>query len=512
MAVVGFGVFVAADDLMVVATMLRPMIDDFRLVVPDDLDAAAWIVNSYLVAYVAVMPVAGRLSDLLGRRAVFLGALALFAVGSLVVPAADDLGTLYLGRVLTALGGGALVPVALALAADLYRGPGRVRALGLLAAIETLGWVWGPLYGALLVRFATWRWQFHINVGLALLGMVAGWLALDGRRRPGTGPTRTGGPARPIDWLGPAALTTGLVALCTALLSGARIQTVGGLDQLTDDGGTDLAGPWLYPVAVIAFGVFAWNERRSARPMVDRHLMADRSALSALAVNILVSVGLVVTLINVPLFVNLVEGDPQDSAVRSGWLLTAFTATMAVTSYLGGLLAGARGPRLPTVVGAAIGGLGLAVMGLAWEPATGGASMAVQLMVAGAGIGLVLAPTSAVVVDASGEDGRGVASGLVIVARLIGFSVGLAALTAWGLRRYDQLRSGVELPPITDPGYSTAVAEATVRISTEALTETFVGGALALAVAVALAAALGRGLRGPLSGPSPAPGPGPGRR
>ncbi len=70
MAVVAFGVFVAADDLMVVATMLRPIIDDFELVIPDDLDDAAWIVNVYLIAYIAVMPIAGRLSDVIGRRAV----------------------------------------------------------------------------------------------------------------------------------------------------------------------------------------------------------------------------------------------------------------------------------------------------------------------------------------------------------------------------------------------------------------------------------------------------------
>ena len=75
MVVVGFGVFVAADDLMVVATMLRPMIDDFELVIPDDLDAAAWIVNTYLVAYLAVMPVAGLAA--FGALAALTGGIAL---------------------------------------------------------------------------------------------------------------------------------------------------------------------------------------------------------------------------------------------------------------------------------------------------------------------------------------------------------------------------------------------------------------------------------------------------
>ncbi len=503
MAVVAFGVFVAADDLMVVATMLRPMIDDFELIVPDDLDAAAWIVNTYLVAYVAVMPVAGRLSDVLGRRIVFLAAMALFAVGSIVVPAADSLAVLYLGRVLTALGGGALVPVAFAVAADLYRGAERARALGLLAAIETIGWVWGPLYGAILVRFLTWRWQFHINVALAAIGMVAAWLALDGRGRAAPDRAETGAAnegadgghritrwAGVVDWLGPILLTTGLVALSLALLSGARVQSVSGLDELTGSGGGGWAGPWLYPVAALALALFAWHERRTARPMVDRQLLASRSATAALGVNVLASVGLVVTLINVPLFVNIVEGGVEASAVRAGWLLTAFTATMAVTSYVGGVATGRRGPRWPTVVGLAVAAVGLLAMGWWWEPATSASTMAAQLTVAGAGIGLVLAPTSSAVIDAVGDDGRGLASGLVVVARLIGFSIGLAALTAWGLRRYDRLRRDVDLPDITDPDYADAVADATREVSTTALAETFVGGAIALLLALALARAL----------------------
>ena len=74
LAVVGFSVFVAADDLTVVSTMLRPIIGDLGLVLPDGLDDAAWIVNAYLIAFVAIMPIAGRISDVIGRRRTFVGA------------------------------------------------------------------------------------------------------------------------------------------------------------------------------------------------------------------------------------------------------------------------------------------------------------------------------------------------------------------------------------------------------------------------------------------------------
>jgi MFS family permease len=494
MAVVAFGAFVAADDLMVVATMLRPMIDDVGLIIPDDLDEAAWIVNVYLIAYLAVMPVAGRLSDAFGRRAVFVAALTVFAAGSLVVPAAHSLPVLLVGRALTALGGGALVPVAMAVAGDLYQGRDRARALGLLGAIETIGWVWGPLYGALLVRFLTWRWQFHLNIPLAIGGIVVGWRVLDPTRRALR--TDESGQAG-VGWLDVAIATAGLVALNVALLGEAGIQTVTGLEELTGDGGRRLGGRWLYLVAAAAFVLFAWRRRRL---LTDRGRsgsggtgLTARPAVAALGVNGLVGVGLVVALINVPLFVNIVEGDLERAAVRSGWLLTALTATMAVTSYVGGVASGRLGYRVATVAGLVVGAVGLGVMGSVWAPETTPATMAAQLALVGAGIGLVLAPTSTAVVDAAFEQERGTGAGLVVMARLVGFSVGLAGLTAWGLRRYDELRAQVELPPLNDPGYADAVKDAVLEVSTTALAETFVGGAVALAVAVGLAMALGRG-------------------
>jgi MFS family permease len=482
LAVVAFGVFVAADDLMVVATMLRPMIGDLGLVLPADLGDAAWIVNVYLIAYIAVMPLAGRLSDVVGRRAVFVAALVVFLAGSIVVPAADRLAVLLVGRVLTAVGGGALVPIALAVAGDLHTGRRRARALGLIGAIETLGWVWGPLYGALLVRFASWQWQFHLNIPLAVGGIMAGWLLLD--------PTRRAAPR--LDWVGAAALTVAIVAVNLALLGEARIQSVGGLDELRGGGGASFTGPWLYAVAGAALVVLVAAERRAVEPLIGHRLVVSRVAGASLAVNALLGFGLVIALINVPLFVNVVGAGVRSSAVLAGWLLTALTATMAVTSYLGGAATGRLGPGAPTALGLGVAAAAFAAMGVGWAPDTGSLIMAVELGLVGAGIGLVLAPTSTAIVDAAAEEERGAAAGLVIMARLIGFSVGLASVTAWGLRRYDQLRADVELPALGGPGYAEALAAATREVTTTALAETFLGAALALVVAVPVAVGLRR--------------------
>ncbi len=485
--VVAFGVFVAADDLMVVATMLRPIIDDLGLIIPDDLDATAWIVNAYLIAYITAMPLAGKLSDIFGRRAVFVASLILFAIGSLIVPSTDSFGVLLFGRVVSAIGGGALVPIALAVAGDLHTGAQRTRALGLLGAIETMGWVWGPLYGALLVRFLTWQWQFYLNVPLALAGIIIGWRVLDPTKRSG----------RRIDWWGALLLTIGLVALNVALLGQAKIQSVSGLEELTGSSSNWWSGPWLYPIAAVALGAFVVVERRNAAagdidPVVSPTVFRSRASVSAMAVNGLVGVGLVIALVNVPLFINIAENASGigSTALLAGLLLTALTATMAITSYLGGEIAARLGNRPPIVAGVSLALVGFAIMGFTWDADTPHLLMAAELAVIGAGIGLVLAPTNAAVVDVAAEDERGGAAGLVIVFRLIGFSVGLAGLTSWGLYRYGQLRDELELPALGEPGSETALADAAVDITTTALAETFAGAAIVLGVALVIALTL----------------------
>jgi len=152
--------------------MLRQIIFDLEIPLPEGLDRAVWIVNAYLIGYVVVMPFTGRLSDIWGRRKVYMAAMALFLAGSIWVPFATDLNSFIFGRVLTALGGGAMVPVAMAVIGDVYPPQNRATALGTLGAIDTAGWVWGPLYGALLVRFLTWRWQFYLNIPLSLIGLA----------------------------------------------------------------------------------------------------------------------------------------------------------------------------------------------------------------------------------------------------------------------------------------------------------------------------------------------------
>ena len=483
LAAVGFSVFVAADDLTVVTTMLRPIIGDLGLTLPDGLDDAAWIVNVYLIAFVAIMPIAGRISDVVGRRRTFVAAYVLFIIGTIVIPTASSMGPFLVGRVLTAIGGGAMVPVALAVIGDVYPERSRSRALGTLGAIETLGWVWGPLYGAMLVRFLSWQWQFWLNVPLALVGLGATWWALADHDRPAR---RTR-----IDWAGAVLVTVALVSLNVALLGGSEIQSVNGLDELTGGGSTDFR--WLYAVAAISGAIFVWHQRRTAAPLIDSRLLRGRNVRLALIANFVVGAALVIAMVDVPLFVNAVEGELERSAVVAGWVLAVLTASMALAAYVGGRLTERSWYGPPVVAGLTMATMAYVWMGITWDGNTSYVLIAVQLAVLGCGFGLTVAPTNSAVIAAAPDDQRGAGAALVMVTRLLGFSVGLSALTAWGLGRFDSLRRDLDLPSITDPGFEAALRSAQEALTSTAIAETFLATAVITTVGIGVALAMRRG-------------------
>jgi MFS family permease len=182
--------------------------------------------------------------------------------------------------------------------------------------------------------------------------------------------------------------------------------------------------------------------------------------------------------------VNLGDQDAlRRGAWDSGWLLSALTLTMAVLAAPGGRLAARFGNRLPIVAGMALGALGF-LAASRWQTDTSYAEMALALALAGAGLGLALAPLAASVIDVVADDRRGSAAAIVIVLRLVGMTLGISALTAWGVQRQDVLRR----LGASDPTAATDPARFLLRIATQVVGETFLfaAGACVLGVLVIL--------------------------
>jgi MFS family permease len=381
-----------------------------------------------------------------------------------------------------------MVPVAMAVIGDIYPREKRASALGALGAIDTAGWVWGPLYGALLIRFLSWQWQFYLNIPLSLLGIAAAWYFLRDLPQPQT--------RERIDWLGTAVLTISLISLNVALLSSGDVQAAGGFAQLQTDS-SPINNGLLYAIAAVSFLIFLaiqyylgkQNKPSLPPPLINLSLFRRRNFSPAILINFLVGGILIIAMVNVPLLVNVLEFDVQTAALTSGYLLSGMTGAMAIMAWVGGQLTERLSYRPVTAVGLAFCALGMGLMGWLWLVDTPYLNMGAHLVVLGIGFGLVIAPIGTAVINAAPENQRGVASGLVIVLRLMGMSVGLSGLTAWGLGRFQTSRKLIILPdlPLSDPAYQRALADGLTKVTVSVLTETFLisAGVALLALLVA---------------------------
>ena len=255
----------AAADTYVVVLALPEMMGATGIPI-DQLQRAAPIISGFLLGYVAMLPLIGRIADLRGRVPVLVAALVVFAVGSLVTALAYDLPSMVVGRFLQGVGGGGLVPATLALVADLYPVERRGVPLGIVSAVQELGAVIGPLFGALVISVADWRTIFMINLAVGLV-LAAALRAAGGSTAVEDEPPRTRGG---FDWGGPLLLLIALVFGVLVFVQPNELVT----DLTWGEFFIPFAGDsrWLTPVgavAIVAFLLFLVRSATASRPMVD---------------------------------------------------------------------------------------------------------------------------------------------------------------------------------------------------------------------------------------------------
>ncbi len=432
------GVLLGGAELMVVAIALPSIVADFGGWA--DLARVSWIINAYLLAYVVAMPLAGRGADLWGARRLYVVALLLFIIGSagagLSRFAGPEDGLVWLigWRVVQGFGGGALVPLSMALASHLFTGRRRAAALGLEGAATYIGMAIGPAYGAwVLLNFslpipgldvAGWQWIFLLNVPIGIVTLLLIYVVAGGVETPRV---RAG-----LDLGGALLLTVALVA---------------GIGAITISGATGWTDPLVIAglaAGALALAAFVWFELRARAPLVDLRLFRDTAFSAANGVSLLTGYTLATAIIGGPVFVNrvLFEGDAAASAA-----LTGLTLAIASGALVGGLLTGFIGERIVSLVGVAISAAGLG-LALGWGVGTDLDRLVRDLAIFGAGFGLTVSPRATAAVEAAGVGAYGVASATLQISRTIGMSVGLALLTSIGQSRIDELSS-----LITDPAH-----------------------------------------------------------
>ena len=523
LVVFGTGVFLAGLELMITAvalpSILVDLVDDAGTSAWVELRKASWIVNGYLLVYILAMPLAGRLADLWGARRLFLGALAVFVVGSALAGAAQDLDQLIAARLVQAVGGGVLVPVGTAAAAHLYAGAARPRALGVIGALTFLGMAAGPFLGAAILGAVhpadaligagfggsvledllapAWRWIFYVNLPIGIVAMTLAWAASEGWETP----RRDG----PVDLPGAALFGLALAA---------------GLLAVTLIGAGEIAGTELDPGTVsIALGVLATTATlvavvraiRLPDPFLDVRLFRNVPFSAASLVSLLTGYAFATAIIGGAVFVDRVlYGGPDEQRLALG----ALAGATAVGALASGFLVRIASYRVVTLVGlvVSVGGL-LAMSG--WTPSTDITAAAGGLAAFGLGFGLSVTPRSTAAVEAAGRRAFGAASSIVTVARMIGMAVGLAILTAYGSTTIDRLSTEVYATPdaylqyipenlhdrpLRDPLVVEALEAWASREAARIMVGLFLAAAVVTLAAVPPALALGDGRRRPHEG------------
>ena len=404
MAGLMLGVSLAALDMTIVATAVRTIADDLGGV-----ELQAWATTAYLITAAISTPLYGRLSDVHGRKPLFLVAISIFVVGSLLCSVARSMPELALYRAIQGLGAGGLFSLAVTIISDVVPVRERARHGGRLIGVYALFGVLGPVVGGFLAAtpdllgIAGWRWVFLINVPVGVLALVIVAVVL--RLPPVHGDRRA-------DWLGAAALTVAVVPLLVVADEGRRW------------GFTSAASLLCYALGVVGTAAFVAAERRAGSDaLLPLRFFGSAEFRYCSLAGVVAGFGMFGGITALPLYLQIVKGR---SPTAAGLLMVPMVVGILAGSAASGRAIARSGRyRVWPLLGFA-----LMILGLFWLSAIGADTtlwpISAAMVVFGIGLGGNLQPLTAGVQNAVGREDSGAATASAAFVRQLGGSLGAA--------------------------------------------------------------------------------------
>lgn len=388
-------------------------------------DNRQWIVTGYALAFGSLLLVGGRLSDLVGRRSMFVTGLVGFAAASAIGGAAQNFEVLVGARVAQGVFGALLAPAALSLLTVTFTDAAeRARAFAIFGAISGAGGAIGLILGGALTEYLSWRWCLYVNVPLAVIAVVGALLLLKKQPKPED--------VKGIDLPGSLVIVAGLVSF------------VYGLASAESDGWGAATTLICITVGLVLIAAFAVIESRVSDPLLPLHIVWDRTRGASYLVVAFVGIGLFAVFLFLTYYVSLTLGY---SPLKTGFSFVPMILGIMATATGSAGLVSRVGPRIPVFVGMMLAAVGMVLFAQLEVDSTYALHILPGLIITGLGIGLSIAPAFSAATSGVDAEHAGVASASVNTFQQIGGSIGTAVLSAFAATATTDYLSGLGRTP-----------------------------------------------------------------
>jgi EmrB/QacA subfamily drug resistance transporter len=396
---VGVSIFMSTLDSSIVNVALPYIMEDLS----SDVRTVQWVMVVYLLTVSSLLLTFGRLSDIRGRRQIYVIGFLLFTVGSFVCGQAWTSGMLVGARIVQGIGASMLMACSPALVVDAFPQTERGKALGMMGAVVAAGLTLGPLAGGMILAWFSWRLIFYINIPIGVMAVLGGILVL--KDLPGGKGSR-----EPLDKTGSFLL---ILFLCSLIVTLVRLPDWGVVSLKTGMGLT---------TAIISGWWFAMNETYSAYPLLDLGLMKIRLFILPLISTAILFASLFLLVFMMPFYLTYPGGF---TASKTGIIMIVPFLFLLIISPISGMLADRLGSRLLCTLGMTFMCLSLFFL-IFLSPQQGIFAIVWRMALAGIGTAVFVSPNNTAIMGSVPVHQRGIASGATATARTLGMVLGVA--------------------------------------------------------------------------------------